>query len=126
VREILSAVCAVLQKGPSAACRRSCGDIAAVLCATYPRHEWEFCIVSVRPHVSSTEWAVVHGALVLLSALAREAAEQMQRPQHMVRRTFPLALVAADKLGVVFLQDPRAPLAAFGLKLIDICTKVLT
>jgi hypothetical protein len=129
-REVLSAVCAVLQKGPTAACRRSCSDIAATLCATYPRHEWEFCIVSVRPLLASTEWAVVHGALVLLSALAREASEQMVRAIHKVGAG-PCATTRLERATtpahVRFppTQDPRSPLAAFGPKLIDICTKAL-
>jgi hypothetical protein len=105
IREVVTAVCETLKRSPSATCKRACADIAAAICKSYPRPEWEYCIVTVRPLLSSEEASVVQGGLVFLTALAREAAVFNERPFH---------------------RDPRVPLVQFGPQLIAIAEQGLT
>ncbi len=104
IREVVAACCEALKRSPSATCKRACADIAAAVCKSYPRPEWEYCLVSVKPLVASSEPSVVQGGLVFLTALAREAALFNERPFH---------------------RDPRVPLAQFGAQLIAIAEQAL-
>jgi HEAT repeat protein len=105
IREVIVACCETLKRSPSAPSKRACADIAAAVCKTYPRPEWEFCIVSVQPLLESSESSVVQGGLIFLLALAREAALFGERPLH---------------------RDPRVPLAQFAPQLIAIAERALS
>ena len=84
----------------SSANRRSCAELCAAVCAVYPRPQWEFCLVEARPLLEAEEAGAVQAGLVMLTALAREAA------------------IPAEDWRNHHNRDPRAPLAAFGAQMI--------